>query len=108
MPAECVYICSHMEVLGGNGIAPGLVLQEQTLPWCLPDVFRDQHLWGEKLEGAGLERGKGHSGIGTDKFLVNLGQVVTIRTIQYWLKILVYMPSQEGHDLRGEGESQGN
>ena len=34
-----------MEVLGGNGIAPGQVLQEQTLPWCLPDVFRDQHLW---------------------------------------------------------------
>lgn len=34
-----------MEVLGGNGIAPGRVLQEQTLPWCLPDVFRDQHLW---------------------------------------------------------------
>ena len=28
---------------------------------------------GGKLEGAGLERGKEHSGIGMDKFLVSLG-----------------------------------
>jgi len=58
MPVECVYICSHMEVLGGNGIAPGQVLQEQTLPWCLPDVFRDQHMWVGWGEIGGCRTGK--------------------------------------------------
>ena len=73
MPVECVHICSHAEVSGGNGIAPGQALQEQTLPWFLPDIFRDQHLWGGRIGGCRMGKRERALWVGTDKFLGQFG-----------------------------------